>query len=627
MQRNAEASFEGRAETGATATVAQGVSGAEFLRRAGRILNSGQARTLILSGQIHDLFRQTADDGGTEYVSLVDFLRRHWQVPGKILVVYELNGPLRFALASDRDKVKDAWLRWRTGLDSDGLAIERMLRGSRFDKERDALADAFDENLQSAIGNPTVAFELLRQMCLCSRFVHPDGAEALREDLLILVEAADLALPEAQVASLGDADRRRLAICHDWFSDPGFLEARDSVVLLVESRSLLHHRISRLPQVLEVEVPAPNREDRLTYIDQFEQGLPEGRELQTWSSRGELADLTAGLSLHALSQLVKGASHTGTRLERSDVVDKVGAFLASQLGDDVVELEKPEHDLGDVVGFSNLKGFLRSELLPRFEMSGPGALPGAAVAGPIGSGKTFIFQAVAAELDAVVLTLKNLRSQWFGQTDVIFERLRRVLEALGRVVIFVDEADTQFGGIGAGSHETERRLTGKIQAMMSDPKLRGKVFWLLMTARIHRLSPDIRRPGRVGDLIIPILDPTGDDRRDFLRWVVGAVDRTGDDKAVDRLDLETRGYSAAAFAALRSQLKARVARGRLNLDDVVALVHDQLPPDIGDVRRYQTLQALVNCTRRSLLPDPEIEDEDRAAWADELRRLEARGIS
>ena len=40
----------------------------------------------------------------------------------------------------------------------------------------------------------------------------------------------------------------------------------------------------------------------------------------------------------------------------------------------------------------------------------------------------------------VVLVLKNIRSQWFGQTDVVFERLRRVLNALAKVLIFVDEA-------------------------------------------------------------------------------------------------------------------------------------------------------------------------------------------
>src|SRR5690606_37116540 len=127
---------------------------------------------------------------------------------------------------------------------------------------------------------------------------------------------------------------------------------------------------------------------------------------------------------------------------------------------------------------------------PRIRATGDEALPGAAIAGPIGAGKTFIFEALAGSLGLPVLVLKNIRSQYFGQTDVVFEKLRRVLEALGKVILFVDEADTQFGGVGAGAHETERRLTGKIQAMMSDPKLRGKVVWLLMTARIERLSPD-----------------------------------------------------------------------------------------------------------------------------------------
>jgi hypothetical protein len=38
------------------------------------------------------------------------------------------------------------------------------------------------------------------------------------------------------------------------------------------------------------------------------------------------------------------------------------------------------------------------------------------------------------------------------------------------------------------------------------------------------------------------------------------------------------------------------------------------------------LQALVNCTRRSLLPDPKVGEEQRQRWAEELRLLEARGV-
>jgi hypothetical protein len=263
-------------------------------------------------------------------------------------------------------------------------------------------------------------------------------------------------------------------------------------------------------------------------------------------------------------------------------------------------------------------------MIPRLKLTDDRALPGAAVAGPIGGGKTFIFEAVAAELDIPVLVLKSIRSQWFGQTDVIFERLKRVLEALGKVLIFVDEADTQFGGVGEGTHETERRLTGKIQAMMSDPKMRGKVIWLLMTARIQLLSPDIRRPGRVGDLIIPVLDPTGQDRRDFIDWILKPAGAAGQGLA-DWLDQEglPPDFSAAGFSALRSQIRAAPPA---TPEELKAMIADFLQPAIGPTRRYQTLQALVNCTRRSLLPDPKVTDEQRAMWEQEIRLLEAQGI-
>ncbi len=44
------------------------------------------------------------------------------------------------------------------------------------------------------------------------------------------------------------------------------------------------------------------------------------------------------------------------------------------------------------------------------------------------------------------------------------------------------------------------------------------------------------------------------------------------------------------------------------------MVRDQLPPAIEETRRYQTLQALVNCTRRSLLPDPNVTEDQRREW-------------
>ena len=597
-----------------------------FWQRAGRVLNAGQTRTVLLTGNIYDLFEHRDRDGGVAYVPMVNLLTSKWALPDLILVVYELNGPVRFLRDEDQDAIRDAWLKFRTGMDADDLAIRKMLSSGKFKADLETMSKAFSSNLKQAVGNPTVALELLRQMCLCSRAT-VDGAPVLTQDLVILIEAADMAVPGGEINRLSDADRHRISICQDWFSDPGFMDGADSVVLIAESRSMINSRIARLPQILEVEVPSPGQPDRQRFIEWFDERHKDGGTPIAWAGPAELAVASAGLSLHALRQLLTGARYAGHELTQNEVVRKVEDFIKSQVGEDVVEFKKPGHTLDDIVGFANLKRFLRDQLLPRFQSTGPDALPGAAVCGPIGGGKTFIFEAVAAELDMVVLVLKNIRSQWYGQTDVIFERLQRVLVALNKVLIFVDEADTQFGGVGADAHATERRLTGKIQAMMSDVQLRGKVIWLLMTARIHLLSPDIRRPGRVGDLIIPVLDPAGEDRQDFLRWMVQPVAR-GDlpPEAWTRLEQATEGLFAASYASMRAELKAQAAGTLLDIDDILRIVEDHLSPNIGPARRYQTLQALLNCTRRSLLPDPDIDESDREQWAKEIRTLEMRGV-
>jgi len=580
-----------------------------FFSRLARIFNSGQSRCIVLHGNIHDLFWN-----GAKYVPLISFLKEKSEIPGIIRLVYERNGPIRVA-PRDYERLRDAWVSWKTGLDTDSLILSDL---TRREDQLQRRRTEYDNLIHGSISNATQAFEFLRQLTICSRLL-------LRENLMIVIEAADMLVPADQgnIAQLSDAHLRRISIISDWFSDPEFMAGRDSVCFVAESRSQIHSRIAMLPQLLDIEVPAPSTEARLHFIQHFQETSTAKAKL--WAEPSNLADFSAGLSMHALRQLLVESAYVEHVMQPSDVIAMVQQYIQGQLGEDVVEFKKPSHRLAQVVGFSQLKTFLAEKMIPRLKMKGDAALPGAAVAGPIGGGKTFIFEALAAELDLPVLVLKSIRSQWFGQTDVIFERLRRVLESLEKVVIFVDEADTQFGGVGAGAHETERRLTGKIQAMMSDPRLRGQVIWLLMTARIHLLSPDIRRPGRVGDLIIPILDPRDDDRRAFIRWVLGATTLDGDESLVELLDRDilSQDFSAAAFASLRSQLKAEPPTDR---EALIALIHDHLPPAIEQTRRYQTLQALVNCTRRSLLPDPEVSDQQRANWEHEIRQLEREGI-
>ena len=612
------------------------------------LINAGTSRSLVLSGNIHDLFFIREDDN-TDYIPLVPFLSRSWDIPGFILIVYELNGPIRFAQETEREKVKHAFNLWRGTTEADldinasagtpgstqaGRASPNTLLGS-LDAATEPSDASFTQYMNDAIGSPTLALEVLRQFCLLSRSTNAQGEKLLPEKLIILIEATDMLLPEGEIRSLSLPDRHRVSIVQDWISDSNFMNGNDTVIFIAESPSLVNSRIIRLPQVVPVEIPAPGMLERQHFISWFN-NTPKlvEKPLNLWGSQAQLAMLTAGLSLQALRQMLLSACYSGEKLQPEDVIEKVSEYIQAQLGEDVVEFKKPAHSLKDIVGNQKLVGFLKRQLIPRITSTGPDAIPGMSVCGPIGSGKTFIFEGLAGELDIPVLVLKNIRSMWFGQTDVIFERLRRLLMALVKVLIFVDEADTQFGDVGKDAHSTERRLTGKIQAMMSDPQLRGNITWLLMTARIYNLSPDLRREGRVGDIVIPVLDPSGDDREAFLRWTIAKVlPGPLPEDAVKQLSKLTEDYSAASFASLRSDLEAAslLKKGsqdgsELMPDEIIAVVEDRILPNIGPIRHYQTLQALVNCTRKSLLPD-DYSPEIRESWVKQIAQLEAIGIS
>ena len=607
----------------------------KFRTEAGLLINSGTSRSIVLHGNIHDLFF-VQESGVEDYIPLVPFLTRSWDISGFILIVYELNGPLRFLHASDREKVKAAFNAWRGDTEPSqkkttsifALPSREADTDIKPSKSLDASDGLFEQYLNEAIGSPTLALELLRQFCLISRSTNARGEKFLQEKLLIFIEATDMLLPEGEIRSLSLADRHRISIVQDWISDSDFMKATDTVVFIAESKSLINSRIMRLPQVVDVEIQSPQVEERRHFISWFNRTQkPTEKELNLWGSQLQLAVLTAGLSIQALRQLLVSACYSGEKLRPDNVIEKVSEFIQAQLGEDVVEFKKPAHSFKDIVGNQKLVDFLKAQIIPRITSTGKDSISGLSVCGPIGSGKTFIFEGLAGELDIPVLVLKNIRSMWFGQTDVIFERLRRLLMALVNVLIFVDEADTQFGDVGRDAHATERRLTGKIQAMMSDPQLRGNITWLLMTARIYNLSPDLRREGRVGDIVIPVLDPTGEDRETFLRWTLSNVFSSDiPDEAFKLLLSLTEGYSAASFASLRADLEAAKNReGKLSVDEIIDVISDRILPNIGPIRRYQTLQAFLNCTRKSLLP-VDYSPETRELWLEQIAQLEAMGI-
>jgi len=161
--------------------------------------------------------------------------------------------------------------------------------------------------------------------------------------------------------------------------------------------------------------------------------------------------------------------------------------------------------------------------------------------------------------------------------------------------------------------------------MMGDPENRARIVWVLMTARPDNLAPDLKRSGRCG-LHLPVFDPEDADRRQFVEELLVRADVHIDEmpeSAVREFEDRTQNYSAADFRELAAELRTEeLGLGRtLAAEDILGVVRDVLPAEGGPERRMQTLQALLHCSRKSLVPNS-LRDLDRETVARQIAAMQ-----
>ena len=118
------------------------------------------------------------------------------------------------------------------------------------------------------------------------------------------------------------------------------------------------------------------------------------------------------------------------------------------------------------------------------------------LAGPVGTGKTFLVSCFAGEIGIPVVKFLNFRSQWQGVTEANLEKIFNLLKALWPVAVMIDEADTFLGNRDSGGDSgTSSRVFGSIASFMGNTQYRGKIVWFLMTAPPwHATSIQTRGP-------------------------------------------------------------------------------------------------------------------------------------
>ncbi|MDB6076784.1 MAG: hypothetical protein JWO82_531, partial [Akkermansiaceae bacterium] len=212
----------------------------------------------------------------------------------------------------------------------------------------------------------------------------------------------------------------------------------------------------------------------------------------------------AGTSIAALEAFIRQRHHSVKPLVDADLGDLRKALVERDAGD-LIDFMEPDRTLDDVTGLEGVKKRLRQDL-ELWRQDETAALPmGYLFCGPVGTGKTYLAECLAGEAGVPVVVLRNFRDRWVGSTEANLEKIFSLLHALGRCIVFVDEADQALGRRegGAGDSGVSSRVYSMLAAEMSDTRNRGKILWVLASSRPDLIEVDLKRPGRI-DVKVPI---------------------------------------------------------------------------------------------------------------------------
>ncbi|HEX8551128.1 MAG TPA: AAA family ATPase [Abditibacteriaceae bacterium] len=431
------------------------------------LYESGAANGFVLYGNVYD--RMVLPVEGGELGNLQDFLLRALLPRFDVVLSYDLGNGIRI------EKGGEIFSQWPAAKDNPVLPK-----------------------------NPRPAIETLTHYFrYCANLARIGGT---RTRVGCVIKAAHLVAP-ALPGSL-NYDLNALALLmRDWTSDSLLTGHCLATFLVTENLSDLHGLLANNPLAAQIKIPLPAPEEMAQAFSVLAPKFPIALAEYKNDFLAPAAQL-AGATLASVENRLKTSEHEKTPIRPDDLAE-LKKQLVEKDCNGLIEFIESKRTLDDLHGQEKIKEWLRTDIA-LWRKNDLAAMPmGYLLCGPVGTGKTFMVECLAGEAGVPVVKLKNFRDKWVGSTEGNLEKIFRLLHALGRCYVFIDEADQTLGRRDSGGSDSG--VSGRIYSMiaeeMSDSANRGHIVWVLASSRPDLIEVDLKRPGRV-DVKIPIFPTT-----------------------------------------------------------------------------------------------------------------------
>jgi ATP-dependent 26S proteasome regulatory subunit len=542
----------------------------------------------LLHGNIRDLLPHKMDEGKFIFVRIQDYISDVLFGKRDIIVFYDRSSGVSFCtpeMAKDYQKAMKL-----------------------------CLPDVDDEALVSA--EPETSFPYLEKYFLMNI--------AQKKRIVFILDYAETIVPTGDLIRLSDEDRYCLVTLNRWSHDPIFTEGDVSVLLLTENLADISPRLVGSPATVKVEIPIPDQTVRTKFLTSLEQA---GKLLVERGLNPErIAVNTSGLNLMNLNRLVMESYEEDVPLTLEIITQKKKAIIENEAAG-LLEFMDTVQDLSLVSGHDfvkkRFKWAARAIHHGRLDVLPMGYL----IAGPVGTGKSFMVSAFAGEIGIPMVKFRNFRSKWQGDTESNLERVLNILKAMAPVAVMIDEADAFLGDRDQeGDSGTSNRVFAQIASFMGNTAYRGKIIWFLITCRPDLIPIDLKRQGRAEEHLALFYPESDVEREALFNTLVRKLDLSIRQFSVSDLFKKFRHeFSGADLEAVLIRAKLRAAmndRTFITREDMEEVMGDFVPPSYPHEIELQNLVAVLECTSKEMVPK-RFQNPDRTKLVRDIQELKS----
>ncbi len=317
-------------------------------------------------------------------------------------------------------------------------------------------------------------------------------------------------------------------------------------IFLVSSQAFIPRELEKFITLFDMPLPDENGIRALLkqYVDAYELTI-------TAEDVTKLALAFQGLTRYEIGQLINRAYQRGGNIgiEDLDLVHSEKAQIIKKSG--ILEMLTVREKLEDIGGLHNLKPWLQQKAKVMNDWSAARAFgvempKGVMIVGMPGCGKSLTAKATAAlfNLPLLKLDMGALMGKYVGESEGNMRRAIQVAEAVSPCVLWVDEVEKAFVGIGSGGSGSEvaTRLFGYFLTWMQEKT--SQVFVIATANDISALPPELLRKGRF-DEIFYVDFPSKAERTDIFNVHLKCRNKLSNRISLEQLADKTDGYSGA----------------------------------------------------------------------------------